>query len=155
MGTSWVALLAETPLADWMRVSRWGYAGVNTLHVLGIALLVGAILPLDLRLLGHRRDLPLGGVVRLLQPLAIAGLVLALASGGLLFLAGPVDYLAMPLFLVKLSLIALAVANALWLNLGPGLARASPGQLRLAASLSLLLWPAVLVCGRLLAFVAE
>lgn len=151
---SLVALLSETALAEWMRLSRWGYAGVNTLHVLGIALLVGAILPLDLRLLGRHPGLPLGDAARLLQPLAILGLGLALASGALLFLAGPGDYLAMPLFLLKLSLVALAIANALWLNLGPGLAGATRRHLRLAGGTSLLLWLAILVCGRLLAFVA-
>ncbi|UYG07528.1 hypothetical protein [Halomonas sp. M4R1S46] len=150
-----LAWLAQTALADWMRLSRWGYAGINTLHVLGIALLVGAILPLDLRLMGRRPELPLADTARLLQPPAIIGLVLALVTGALLFLAGPGDYLAMPLFLLKLTLIALAIGNALWLNLGPGLARATRRRLRLAGGASLLLWLAVLACGRLLAFVAE
>ncbi|MDN3555713.1 hypothetical protein [Halomonas maura] len=152
---SLVTLLSETPLAEWMRLSRWGYAGINTLHVLGIALLVGAILPLDLRLMGRRPELPLVDAARLLQPVAVLGLVLALATGALLFLAAPGDYLAMPLFLAKLTLIAVAVGNALWLNLGPGLARATRHRRWLAGGASLLLWLAVLICGRLLAFVAE
>lgn len=147
-----LAWLAETPLADWMRLSRWGYAVVNALHVLGIALLVGAIAALDLRLLGWRRQLALGALARLLQPVAIAGLVLALGAGALLFLADPADYAAMPLFRLKLVLIALAIGNALALNLGPGLAGASPRRRRLAGALSLALWLAVLAAGRFLAF---
>lgn len=145
--------LADTPPAEWMRLSRWGYAGVNALHVLGIALLVGAIVPLDLRLLGWRRRLPLTALGRLLQPVAIAGLLLALTTGALLFLADPGGYAATPLFLAKLTLIGLAIANALALNLGPGLAGASPGRLRIAGVLSLGLWFAALAAGRFLAFI--
>ena len=51
--------LAATPLSEWMRFSRWGYAWVNTGHVLGIALLVGSIIPMDLKLLGAWRKVPL------------------------------------------------------------------------------------------------
>jgi hypothetical protein len=145
--------LAATPLAEWMRLSRWGYATVNALHVLGVALLVGAIAALDLRLLGWRRQLPLAPLRRLLQPVAMAGLTLALGAGLLLFLADPPGYAAMPLFRLKLVLVALAIANALALNLGAGVEHASPRRQRLGGGLSLGLWIAVLGCGRLLAFV--
>ncbi|MFY0991259.1 hypothetical protein [Halomonas sp. C05BenzN] len=148
-----LARLADTPLADWMRLSRWGYAGVNALHVLGIALLVGAIVPLDLRLLGWRRRLSLKTLGQALQPVAVTGLLLALGTGALLFLADPTGYAATPLFLLKLALIGLAIANALALNLGPGLAGAAPRRLRLAGALSLGLWIAALMSGRFLAFV--
>ncbi|MFQ3790163.1 hypothetical protein [Halomonas sp. A29] len=145
--------LAETALAEWVRLSRWGYAAINALHVLGISLLLGAIVALDLRLLGWRRHLPLRELGRLLQPVAIFGLLLAMTTGGLLLLADPNGYAEMPLFRLKLALIALAIANALLLNLGPGLAKATPRRLRLAGGLSLLLWPAVMIAGRFLAFV--
>ncbi len=148
-----LAWLGETALAEWIRLSRWGYAAVNALHVLGIALLIGAIVTLDLRLLGWRRQVSLGAVGRLLQPVAITGLLLAMGTGSLLFLADPGGYAGMALFRIKLTLIALAVANALLLNLGAGLASATPRRLRLAGMLSLLLWPAALLAGRFLAFV--
>lgn len=151
--TALLAWLAETGPADWMSQSRWGYASVNALHVLGIALLVGAIAALDLRLLGWRQALPLTALARLLQPVAMAGLLLALATGSLLFLADPTGYAAVPLFWIKLALAALAIANALLLNLGPGLAHASLRRLRLAGGLSLSLWLATLAAGRFLAFV--
>nr|WP_206022706.1 hypothetical protein [Halomonas bachuensis] len=147
--------LADTALAEWVRLSRWGYAAINALHILGIALLLGAIVALDLRLLGWRRQVPLRELGRLLQPVAAAGLGLAMLAGALLFLADPRGYAAMPLFLFKLTLIALAITNALLLNLGPGLANATPRRLRLAGMLSLLLWPAVVLVGRFLAFVEE
>lgn len=151
--TALLVWLADTAIADWIQQSRWGYAVVNALHVLGIALLVGAIAALDLRLLGWRRRLAVVALARLLQPVAIAGLGLAISAGALLFLADPVDYAAMPLFRLKLVLVALAIANAFAFNLGPGPANASSRRQRLAGALSLTLWIAVLACGRFLAFV--
>ncbi|MGR4066616.1 hypothetical protein [Billgrantia sp. C5P2] len=148
-----LAWLGETALAEWMRLSRWGYASVNALHVLGIALLIGASVALDLRLLGWRRQVPLQELGRLLQPVAAVGLGLAIMAGALLFLADPGGYADMSLFRLKLALIALAIANALLLNLGPGLASATPRRLLVAGIVSLLLWPAVLLAGRFLAFV--
>lgn len=150
-----LALLEQSPPAQWLRFSRWGYAAVNTLHVLGIALLVGAIVPLDLRLLGWRRHVPLAPLARLLQSVALAGLLLAITAGALLFISRATEYAAQPLFLIKLTLIALAVLNALALNTVPQLTHASRARLRVAAGLSLLLWPTALVAGRFLAFVGD
>lgn len=148
-----LAWLEASALAEWVRLSRWGYATINALHVLGIALLIGAIVSLDLRLLGLYQQLTLQALGRLLEAVAVGGLILAMATGSMLFLADPGGYADMPLFRLKLTLIALAITNALLLNLGPGLANATPRRLRLAAGLSLLLWPAALIAGRFLAFV--
>ncbi|GGY09832.1 hypothetical protein GCM10007160_41370 [Litchfieldella qijiaojingensis] len=148
-------LLEQSSPAQWLRVSRWGYASINTLHVLGITLLVGAIVPLDLRLLGWWRSISLEPLARLLQSAASAGLLLVLATGPLLFIGRATEYAGQPLFLVKLGLIALAIANALTLNLGPGLTGASALRLRIAGGISLLLWPAIVVVGRFIGFVAD
>lgn len=145
--------LGETALAEWVRLSRWGYAAINTLHVLGIALLVGAILPMDLRLLGCRRSPARADVVRLLRPWAMTGLALAVITGALLFLADPAGYLATPLFFFKLGLIALGIVSALVVTLTAVIEGLSRGQRLAAAGLSLLVWPSVLVAGRMLAYV--
>mgnify|MGYP005854080579 CR=1 FL=1 len=144
--------LAASELAAFMRLSRWGYAAVSGAHVLGIALLVGAILPYDLRLLGfwpRASAAALGGVLR---STAAAGLALAPASGALLFLAAPAEYLAEPVFLVKLALDAAAGAHALsWRGAAPH--KAARGARVRAAALSAGLWLGALVLGRALAFV--
>lgn len=140
-------------LAEWLRFSRWGYAAVNTMHVLGIALLVGAIVPLDLRLLGLWRSVELGPLYRVLSRVAATGLVLAIASGALLFSVRATEYAVLELFLAKLALITIGGGHALALHYGTGLPRASRTRQRLAGAVSLLIWPGVLVCGRLLAFV--
>lgn len=148
------ALVASAP-AQWLRFSRWGYAAVNTSHVLGIALLVGAILPLDLRLLGLWRSVALELLARVLVPVAATGLLLAITTGAFLFITRANEYAAIDLFLAKLALIATGAVHALSLHLGSGLANTSRVRRRAAGAASLSIWVAVLVCGRLLAFVDE
>ena len=148
------ALVASAP-AQWLRFSRWGYAAVNTTHVLGIALLVGAIVPLDLRLLGLWRSVALEPLARVLVPVAAAGLLVAVTTGVFLFITRADEYAALDLFLVKAALIATGAVHALSLQLGPGLAKASRARLRAAGATSLSIWVAALVCGRLLAFVDD
>ena len=146
-----------------LRAARWVYPLVNAGHIAGLALLVGAILPLDLRLLGVWRSVPLALLARVLVPTAMAGLALAAISGLLLFSVSAGKYAATPLFWLKLGLIAAAVANALLLRrsaewtlaLVPDLPQDGPGaRLRAAGALSAVLWLAALVCGRLLAYLA-
>lgn len=152
----WLLCAVESwPWLDTLRQARWGYAAVNTLHLLGIALLLGAIVPLDLRLLGAWPRAELEPLLRVLQPCAATGLALALASGALLFGTRAGEYAALPLFRVKLALIVTGGLHALWQLRGAGLGRASPARQRFAAALSLLIWLAVLGCGRFLAFVGD
>jgi hypothetical protein len=148
------ALVASAP-AHWLRFSRWGYAALNTTHVLGIALLVGAILPLDLRLLGLWRSVALEPLARVLVPVAATGLLLAITTGAFLFITRANEYVAIDLFLVKVMLIGAGAAHALSLQLGSGLASASRTRLRAAGAASLAIWIAALICGRLLAFVND
>jgi hypothetical protein len=148
------ALVASAP-AQWLRFSRWGYAAVNTTHVFGIALLVGAILPLDLRLLGFWRSVALESLARVLVPVAAAGLLLAITTGAFLFITRANEYAAIDLLVVKVALIATGAVHALSLHLWSGLATASRARLRAAGATSLSIWVAALVCGRLLAFVDD
>lgn len=160
----WEALTALQnlePVAA-LRASRWVYPLVNAGHIAGLALLIGGILPLDLRLLGCWRSVPLGHLARVLVPLAMAGLGLAVVTGLMMFSVSATKYAGTPLFLVKLALIAAAVTNALLLRRAPdwALARlpdldwqATP-RLRAAGLLSLTLWLAALLCGRFLAYIA-
>ena len=140
-------------LAEWLRFSRWGYASVNSLHVFGIALLVGAIVPLDLRLLGFWRSVELGPLYRVLSRVAAIGLAVAIASGLLLFAVRASEYAALELFLVKIALVGAGLALAAILHFGVDLPRIAPARQRLVGTISLLLWPTVLLCGRFIAFV--
>lgn len=147
------AALEGLALAEWLRYSRFGYATVSALHVFGIALLVGAIVPLDLRLLGLWSTIELRPLYRVLSRVAAIGLVVAVASGALLFATRASEYAALDLFLVKIALIAAGAALAAGLHFGVDLPRLGRARQRAAGALSLLIWPTVLLCGRLLAFV--
>ena len=75
-----LAGLQDMALPAALRASRWVYPVVNTGHILGLALLFGAILPLDLRLLGLWPRLPMRPLSRVLLPVALCGLALSLTS---------------------------------------------------------------------------
>ena len=123
-------------------------------------MLLGAIVPLDLRLMGWRRAVPIAVLVRMLLPVAIFGLALAILAGLTLFSVRASEYAALPLFWTKMALVACGVANAVLLHRAAAWEAqltqtgvAPPMRLRVAGALSILLWLSVITCGRLLAFV--
>lgn len=150
----WLAALEAAPAIEWLRLSSWGYAAVNTLHVVGIALLFGAIVPLDLRLAGWRRgDASLAALSRLLLPVCKFGLVLAALTGFLLFAADARAYAASPFFQAKLAVIAAALLNAgLLRRVNWHAPRLSGRRLAAAGAASLLLWLAAIGLGRWIAY---
>lgn len=143
-----------------LRLSDTAYPLVNAAHIIGIALLFGAIVPLDLRLLGFWRSAPLSALARVLLPVAMTGLALALATGALLFSVDAVKYAGMGVFQLKLALILLAGANALalrgstWGDRYDGARDAIPARLKLAGLVSMLLWVSVILSGRMIAYFA-
>lgn len=152
MGLAAAQALEGWALAEWLRMSRWGYAAVSGLHVFGVALLVGAILPLDLRLLGLWRSVDVAGLYRVLGRVAAAGLLLAVLSGVLLFSVRASEYAALDLFGAKVVLIGLGTVHAAALHFGSAFPAVPRRRRALAGAISLLIWPAALACGRLLAF---
>jgi hypothetical protein len=146
------------PGAALLRGSGTAWLLVDAAHILGVGLLVGAIVPLDLRLLGFFRGLPLALMAPFLSHAAAAGAALAIATGLWLFSTKPAEYLANGAFLWKTALLALALANVALQHANRSYAQALAGgavrlTVRLAALGSILLWLAVLVAGRWIAFV--
>ncbi len=157
--TDWLLALEATALATALRESTLAYPLVNAGHILGIALLVGGILPLDLRLLGLWRSLPLQPLLRVLASTATAGLVLAMGCGLLLFIGRASDYVQSSLFLSKMVVVLAGVVNAArlrWLlSTERGLPTSVgtlPGSVQLGALVSLLAWLSALLLGRLVGY---
>lgn len=148
-----LAVVEDAALAEWLRHSRYGYAAVNAAHILGLALLVGAVTALDLKLVGAFASADDAALRTVLVPVAASGLLLAVLTGACLFAVRASEYAALPLFLAKLALILFGTLHALAVHARGGLARLSPAARRRTGALSLLTWLAVLACGRLLAFV--
>lgn len=145
------------PGALWLRGSGTAYLFVNAAHILSIALLLGAILPLDLRLMGCFRAVPLAVLGPFLTRSAAVGLALALPTGLWLFSVRPVEYAANTAFLIKMGLLGAALANIALMHIGSGFRRVTAGGpvspgVRLCALVSFLLWPGVLLAGRWIGF---
>lgn len=140
-----------------MRDDAWLYPLVEIVHIVGFTLLVGAAAMFDLRLLGCSRSLPVRALARHLLPWSWVGLLLIVPSGLLMFTTQP-ELLDNDVFLLKLGLIVAAGLNALVFHVGPwrragDCTQTTPVWPRLHALFSLLLWIAVIACGRLLAYV--
>lgn len=151
------AALEASALGAWMRGSPWGYPGANLVHLLGLTLLVGPMLLLDLRLLGAGRRFALPDVCAVLTPWAVAGLLLLIGSGALLFAADAAPLVASPVLQFKLACIALGLVNALafrklWTHRLSAWDSAPPAVGRVQAALSLGIWLAAGTAGRLLAY---
>ncbi len=140
------------PGASWLQQSPTGYLFVNAAHILGIAALLGAILPLDLRLLGFFRRFPLEVLGPFLVRCAAVGMSIAVLAGAWLFSVKPDEYLANAAFRWKLVLLGLALVNIGLQHWGAGLPHMSPA-VRVRAGISLCLWLSVLVAGRWIGFV--
>jgi hypothetical protein len=159
MLTEFASALQSTGLATALRQSYWVYPIVNAGHIVGLALLFGAIVPLDLRLLGVWRTIPLAVMSRILLPVALAGLALAVPTGVLLFSVRATEYVATPLLWIKFALIACAIANALLLRLSLAWAvvehsdlSGTMPRLQLAGALSIGLWLAAILAGRMIGY---
>ncbi|SFB05104.1 hypothetical protein SAMN03159496_01557 [Rhizobium sp. NFR07] len=154
----WLEPLAATPVARFLITSSTAYLLVNAAHILSLGMLFGAILALDLRLLGMARPIPLPVIAPYLSRLAGIGLSLAIITGLCLFSVRPTEYATNPAFLWKLGLIALGLANAVAVHRSAGwkavLAGASTTSgLRISAALSIVIWIAAVVAGRWIGFI--
>ena len=134
-----------------LKTSFYAYPVVNAVHIAAIGALFTTVVLMDMRIVGLFHQLPEQPFVGLLRRLALSAFAVAALSGFLLFAVRAQHYAALPVFLAKMTLIALAGVNFisfLWLE---G-AQASRAALRLPAALSVVLWTAVLLCGRFIGF---
>ncbi|WAC48461.1 DUF2214 domain-containing protein [Asticcacaulis sp. SL142] len=143
--------------AAWLQASPVAYIFVNASHILSIGLILGAILPLDLRLMGAFRSVPLSLIGPFLSRCAMTGVALAVVTGLWLFSVAPADYLANPAFLWKVGLLAVAILNIGFQHLKPAFKRALRGGpltagVKLSAVASFILWLSVLLAGRWIGF---
>jgi hypothetical protein len=152
--------LQEVALAVAMSESLWLYPVVETAHVLGFVVLVGAVLMFDLRLLGVSRRIPVRLLAGHLLPWSLASLIAVVPAGLLLFLADAASLVANPALVLKIVLLLCVGANAAAFHLGPyrtvadwDMGAPAPGAARLHALLSIALWISLVACGRAIAYV--
>jgi hypothetical protein len=150
------ALEAAGP-AQYLRHARLAYAALSGTHVLGIALLVGAAMSLNLRLLGFWPKASLPSLARVLVPVAATGLVLAILTGALLFSVRATEYAHIDFLQMKVALIGLGILSAVMLHRAYGLTLEGASQERRSwhAVISMACWLGALACGRLIAFAVD
>lgn len=149
--------LSASFLAQALTASPTLYLFVNAAHILSIGILAGAILPLDLRILGFFSRFPLSVLGPFLSRSAMAGVVLAMLTGMTLFTVKAPEYAANVAFLTKLVLLGGGIANALLLHAHAGWQDALKTErasvsVKVFATISLIAWIAAIVAGRWIGF---
>ncbi|MBK9360479.1 MAG: hypothetical protein IPM99_04690 [Rubrivivax sp.] len=129
----------------------WAYPALEVVHIVGIALLLGNLVALELRVWGTAATLPVAALARLALSLSVAGFGLAAASGLLMFSSQPGDLLANRAFVVKIGLLMAAGTNAALFHARGGLQRLD-ALARAQTVLSLGLWLGMIITGRWIAY---
>ena len=153
--------LQQTSVGSSVRESLWLFPVIETVHLLGMAALIGNVTVLDLRLLGWmlRRERVSALAGRLL-PWAWAGFAVQVVTGTILFSSEAVKIYGNPAFRLKMLLLSLAGVHALIFHrtiyrqvaTGDDIA-ALPAGAKVAGSISILLWVAIVAAGRFIGFV--
>ena len=153
--------LEHSPLGEFIRsLGVWSYGVINLIHILGIILLFGSILILDLRLLGAWRRIPLRELSKPTTTMAQIGFVVAVCAGIPMITVKSTDYIGNPFLLIKFPAIALALLNV-WLVHRTEAWRAhrvrelmptERNRLKIGAALSLTFWLTAITAGRMIGY---
>ncbi len=145
------ALIATGFLTS-IRTHPWAYPALEAVHIVGIALLLGNLVLLEMRVWGAGAQLPVRPLARLALSIALTGFALAAGSGLLMFASQAAELLTNRAFTLKMLLLITAGCNAAWFH-----GRDSLGKLDTVAKaqtlVSGLIWLAVIACGRSIAYI--
>ena len=152
--------LYVSPIGMGIRESVWVFPILEGTHLLGIALSVGVLCWFDLRLLGLvLSDEPVEKVWNSVMPVALVGFVLMFITGAFLFWAEARTAFHSVHFWIKIGLLVIVGINALTFELTSHSkmhdwqdAAAVPMNARMAGVISLLLWTAIIITGRTMAY---
>jgi hypothetical protein len=145
----------DTAVATAVRESAWLFPVIEVFHLLALAVLGGAVLSVDLRLLGLGvTAVPVSRLAAAVRPWLLSSLAIIFVSGGLLFLSEALKCYENPAFRLKLAFLSLALLFAAfvrtrWTREGTA---ASPMGGRLVALVSITLWTGVGIAGRGIGF---
>ncbi len=156
VGSEWIK---SASIASFVLGRPWVWPASETLHFIGLALLLGVVLVVNLRMLGIGKNLPFAALHRML-PLGILGFGINSMTGMLFFIATPGQYTQNVAFFWKIVLVMLAGVNLLYLTmfdepwaLGPG--DDAPLTSKVIAASAIFLWVGVIYCGRMLPFIGN
>lgn len=137
---------------NWIATHPWAYPALETLHLMGVALLVGNLVLFEMRVWGLQAALPVRPLARLSLGLALAGFALAAISGAVMLASQWAELQANRALWLKAVLVIAAGANAAAFHLRGGLDKLDRVA-RWQTALSMGLWLLVVACGRFIAYV--
>jgi hypothetical protein len=156
-----MAWLEGSALGHAMRdTGVWTYAVVNLTHILGVAVLFGSVLILDLRLVGFWKQIPLGALSKPAVTLAAAGFAVAALSGSGLLATKATEYVGNPFLYIKFPAIALGLINVLLIHRSHAwkahsmrqLSQAEQSRLAAMGGTSLVCWLTAISAGRMIGY---
>ncbi len=158
---AFIVWLKATSLSQTLGASLWVWPAAETVHFIGLTLVIGIAGFFDLRLMGFLKRVPVSAA-RALMPFAVFGLVLNLLSGAIFILILPEQYANSGAFWAKLAFLAVAGINALMfetmlgsrtMHLGAG--QDTPPAAKVVGAVSLIAWFGVLYWGRMLPYLGD
>lgn len=155
----WLLWLENSALSRTIQQWIWFYPSIEALHIISLATLFGSVVMFDLRLLGYSRQVLVTDMAQHLLPWTYVSFAVVVFSGFLLFAVDASEIANNPAFRLKLILIAATGINAVVFHIGPfrsvkrwNRGIAAPFIVKAIAVLSLSLWTAIVICGRLIAY---
>ena len=156
-------LIYSNPIAQTIRENEFAFPWIEALHVLAIALVIGSIALVDLRLIGVRAlNRPISNISKELLPITWMAFVVAALTGAILFTSNALSYSQNFYFISKIILLGLAGLNMMCFQfiIGKNLERWNhyqqlPIAARIAGAISLTLWVSIIFCGRWIGFTLE
>ena len=161
MSPAFVAYLKSTSISHIMTMSPVAWPLCETLHFIGLALLIGAAGLIDLRLMGLMRNVPIGAVMQL-RKWAALGVAINVVTGTLFFIGAPDQYIHNPAWKAKLLFLAVAMVNVAIFETTQGkrmlaltAGARTPRSFKIAGAVSMASWFLVLYFGRMLPFIGD
>ena len=158
-GDALVEALEQGGIGATMRESLWLFPLVETVHIIGFSIMVGAVILFDLRLLGISKRISVRLLARHLLPWSLAALLLIVPTGVMMFSSEASDLVNNRAFVLKMLLLMLAATNATAFHLGVfrhveswDQNASAPRGAKLHALASMLIWIGVITCGRMIAY---
>ncbi|MEI9852930.1 MAG: hypothetical protein WDN24_21040 [Sphingomonas sp.] len=144
----------DTGIYDLMN-TRWGWPIAESVHFIGLCLIMATVGMFDLRMMGLVRGLSLSALHRLV-PYGVLGFILCVATGALFVIAAPLEYIFNDAWQIKMLLIVIAGINMAIFYLTTTAKRVRalgpddpvPLAARIIAIVSLFSWLGVITCGR-------
>jgi hypothetical protein len=161
MSESIALWLKQTDVAQFVIESYWMWPVMETLHFIGLALVIGIAGLFDLRLMGFMRRVPVTAVMQM-RPWAAVGVAINVVTGVLFFVSAPDQYMWNTAWWGKVFFLVVAFANIAWFETTQGARMLAlpadapvPRTFVVAGVVSMVSWMAVLYFGRMLPFIGN